>query len=65
MSIDLHIIGLVFIILKLCGVISWSWWFVTLPFWIFPAMVTVVMMGLIVFLIAVGLIALVLKLFDR
>ncbi len=25
--------GVVFVTLKLCGVINWSWWWVTLPFW--------------------------------
>lgn len=28
------LLGLVFIILKLCKVIAWSWWWVTAPFWI-------------------------------
>jgi hypothetical protein len=27
------VLGVVFIVLKLIGVISWSWWLVTLPFW--------------------------------
>lgn len=26
-----------FIVLKLCGVISWSWWWVLSPLWIPPA----------------------------
>lgn len=26
-------LGILFIALKLCHVINWSWWFVTLPFW--------------------------------
>lgn len=25
---------IVFIVLKLCGVIAWSWWWVLGPFWI-------------------------------
>jgi len=25
--------GVAFIVLKLCGVIDWSWWWVTCPFW--------------------------------
>ncbi len=29
----LNLLGLIFITLKLCGVIDWSWWFVTMPFW--------------------------------
>lgn len=28
------ILGVVFVVLKLCGVISWSWWWVLAPFWI-------------------------------
>lgn len=27
------LLGVVFVTLKLCGVIDWSWWLVTLPFW--------------------------------
>lgn len=29
----LGLLGVVFIVLKLCGVIDWSWWWVTAPFW--------------------------------
>lgn len=29
----LGLLGIVFITLKLCGVIDWSWWWVTAPFW--------------------------------
>lgn len=28
------VVGIVFIILKLCGVIDWSWWAVTAPIWV-------------------------------
>ncbi|WP_427130349.1 hypothetical protein [Pseudarthrobacter sp. S9] len=28
------VLGIVFIILKLCNVIAWSWWWVLAPFWI-------------------------------
>lgn len=28
------LLGLIFIVLKLCGVIHWSWWWVLSPFWI-------------------------------
>lgn len=28
------ILGIIFITLKLCGVIAWSWWWVLSPFWI-------------------------------
>ncbi len=27
------LLGLTFIVLKLCGVIDWSWWWVMAPFW--------------------------------
>lgn len=42
------LLGVVFVTLKLCGVIGWSWWLVTLPFWGGPAI-----------LVAVGLLVLV------
>jgi len=25
---------LIFLVLKLCGIITWSWWLVTMPLWI-------------------------------
>lgn len=28
----LHIVGLIFVVLKLTGVINWSWWLVLSPF---------------------------------
>lgn len=27
------LLGVAFVVLKLCGVINWSWWLVTLPFY--------------------------------
>lgn len=27
------LLGVAFVVLKLTGVISWSWWWVTIPFW--------------------------------
>jgi uncharacterized protein (DUF983 family) len=29
----LSLLGVAFVVLKLVGVIDWSWWWVTLPFW--------------------------------
>lgn len=26
-------LGIIFVVLKLTGVVDWSWWWVTLPFW--------------------------------
>lgn len=31
------LIFIVFLVLKLCSVISWSWWWITSPLWIFWA----------------------------
>lgn len=28
------LLGVAFVVLKLCGVIDWSWWWVLSPFWI-------------------------------
>ena len=28
------LLGVAFIVLKLCKVINWSWWWVTAPFWV-------------------------------
>ena len=28
------LLGVAFVVLKLCKVINWSWWWVTAPFWI-------------------------------
>lgn len=36
------IIGFVFVILKLAGVIAWPWWAVLLPFVPYPASVVVI-----------------------
>lgn len=27
------LLGCAFVVLKLCGIIGWSWWWVTAPFW--------------------------------
>ena len=29
----LGLLGVLFVGLKLTGVINWSWWYVTMPFW--------------------------------
>lgn len=45
----LGLLGVAFIVLKLCKVINWSWWWVTAPFWI-PfgvIMLLVVLVGII------------------
>ena len=40
----LGLLGVVFVTLKLCGVINWSWWWVTLPFWGGIALVLVILL---------------------
>ncbi|MGH8160975.1 MAG: hypothetical protein ACRESR_02260 [Gammaproteobacteria bacterium] len=41
------LVGIVFVILKFVGVIGWSWWWVTAPFWGPPALVlTLFLVGL-------------------
>lgn len=35
------LLGLLFIALKLCGVLGWSWWWVLAPFW-FPVPIFIV-----------------------
>ena len=32
------LLGIAFIVLKLCGVIDWSWWWVTCPLWFSTAL---------------------------
>lgn len=35
------ILFIVFLVLKLCNVINWSWWWVTAPLWIPTAIVII------------------------
>lgn len=46
------LLGVVFVTLKLCGVIDWSWWWVTAPFWggvaLFLAVVLLIALGAVV-----------------
>lgn len=47
------LLGVVFVTLKLCHVIDWSWWWVTLPFWAGAAVaIAVIMTALLVAFIA-------------
>lgn len=52
------VLGIVFVTLKLCGVIDWSWWLVTMPFWIGIGLFVAVMLIL-------SLIIIVCKILDR
>jgi hypothetical protein len=42
---------LVFLVLKLCNVIDWSWWWVTAPLWIPFAAVMVIFVVIVLFAI--------------
>lgn len=48
-----QLLGIAFIVLKLCHVIDWSWWLVTMPFWISAAL----LLGFIVGVVAFGIVA--------
>lgn len=48
----LTILQVVFIVLKLCGLIDWSWWAVLIPFWISLALIAlIIIVGVIVTLV--------------
>lgn len=51
----LGLLGIAFIILKLCHVINWSWWWVTAPFW---GMIALAVLFFIVYFICQIIIAL-------
>lgn len=40
------LLGIVFIVLKLCNIIDWSWWWVLCPFWIGIAILLLGLIGL-------------------
>lgn len=42
-----RVLFIVFLVLKLCGVIAWSWWLVTLPLWFGVALVACVVCGIV------------------
>jgi len=59
------VLFLIFLTLKLAGIIAWSWWWVTAPLWLPSALVlaTVVFGGLIA--LVVGVVLLVIKLIGK
>ena len=44
MKIDLSDLFLLFLVLKLCNVITWSWWWVTAPLWIPLLLVLIILL---------------------
>jgi hypothetical protein len=51
----LGITFLIFMTLKLCGVIDWSWWWVTAPLWGGFALFLLFIIGYLIVLVAIGL----------
>lgn len=49
------VLFLIFLVLKLCGVITWSWWWVTAPLWGGIALILAI---LAVFMLIMGIAAL-------
>lgn len=41
-----YVLGIIFIILKLCGTITWSWWFVLMPIYIPIGLGALAIMGI-------------------
>ena len=46
------VLFLIFLVLKLCGVITWSWWWVTAPLWGGIALILAI---LVVFMLIMGI----------
>lgn len=51
------LLGVAFVVLKLCNVITWSWWLVTLPFWGFLGLFAILLVSIGIFYL-VGLFSL-------
>ena len=47
------LLGVAFVVLKLCGVINWSWWWVTAPFWI-PSAIALVIVAVLLGLVGLS-----------
>ncbi len=45
------VLTIVFVILKLTGVITWSWWFVLAPLWVPVALFLLIVLGVVIFTI--------------
>ncbi len=58
----LGLLGVVFVTLKLCKVIDWSWWWVTAPFWGGFAILLAILLAILAIL---GVVAGCVHLFDR
>lgn len=45
------LLTIVFIVLKLIGKITWSWWWVLSPLWISAGLVLLVLLGVLIFVL--------------
>lgn len=43
------VLFLIFLVLKLCNVIDWSWWWVTSPLWISAIIIVLLFVGIFVY----------------
>lgn len=48
------LLGVLFVGLKLCNVIDWSWWYVTMPFWGGLALVAAIAVVVLIFAAIAG-----------
>ena len=44
------LLALIFITLKLLGIITWSWWWVISPLWIVPILITLIIICILIIL---------------
>ena len=54
---NLSYLFLLFLVLKLTNVITWSWWWVTCPLWIIPAFVVLSIVGAVCVALVLAVIA--------
>jgi hypothetical protein len=48
------LLTIVFIVLKLLGKITWSWWWVLSPLWISAGLTILVLLGILIWVLAVN-----------
>ena len=48
------LLTIVFIVLKLIGKITWSWWWVLSPLWISTGLVILILLGILIWVLAVN-----------
>ena len=58
------ILFLTLLVSKIIGYISWSWWLVTLPLWIWPALFIIVIVCCFIGFIIAGLFKIISTLFE-